>query len=89
MTLAPGDRVKLSSEGVRALLGEIIKGKLTHPVRRRSCNNRKLTEFSLGMVLSVTSHPEAVGRARVKFDHLASARTFALRFLKKALRVLP
>jgi hypothetical protein len=46
-----GARVRLSVRGLAHILPEIIKGRLKHGLRRRSCHNRKLTDMSVGVVV--------------------------------------
>lgn len=84
-----GDRVKLSADGIEAILGSIIRGKLEGPLRRRSCHDRKLTDFSVGTVLGFVNVNQLPACVRVKFDELCEVRTIASRFVRKTLRVLP
>lgn len=87
MRLVVGDRVKLSADGIEAILDSIIRGQLEEPLRRRSCHNRKLTDFSVGTVLGFVNQSPAC--VRVKFDELCEVRSIAARFVRKTLRVLP
>lgn len=87
MRLVVGDRVKLSADGVDAILGSIIRGKLEEPLRRRSCHDRKLTDFSVGTVLGFVNRSPAC--VRVKFDEIREVRSISARFIRKTLRVLP
>jgi hypothetical protein len=78
--------VRLSALGISRILPEIIKGRLKHGLRRRSCHNRKLTDMSVGEVVSVTGEDHV----RVKWSGMATeqviSRAFLVRISKRRLR---
>ncbi len=83
MTFMRGDRVRLSPLGISRILPEIIKGRLPPPMRRRSCNNRKLTDMSVGTVTGFGRQRYTWLLVIVTWDEIKTPYSLAAVFVEK------